>query len=83
MLTEVAIRNAKPGSRERKLADGAGLYLSVLPTGFKGWRWKYRIGGREKRLVIGPYPLISVKRARELRDDARRQLLMGIDPGTA
>ena len=83
MLTEVAIRNAKPGDRERKLADGAGLYLSVLPTGFKGWRWKYRIGGREKRLVIGPYPLISIKRARELRDDARRQLLMGIDPGAA
>ena len=81
MLTEVAIRNAQPGMRERKLADGAGLYLSILPTGFKGWRWKYRIGGREKRLVIGPYPLISIKRARELRDDARRQLLLGIDPG--
>lgn len=83
MLTEVAIRNARPGARERKLADGAGLYLSVLPTGFKGWRWKYRIAGREKRLVLGPYPLISIKRARELRDDARRQLLEGIDPGAA
>ena len=83
MLTEVAIRNAKPGERERKLADGAGLYLSILPTGFKGWRWKYRIGGREKRLVLGPYPLISIRRARELRDDARRQLLIGIDPGAA
>ena len=83
MLTEVAIRNARPGARERKLADGAGLYLSVLPTGFKGWRWKYRVGGREKRLVLGPWPLISIRRARELRDDARRQLLAGIDPGAA
>jgi hypothetical protein len=81
MLTEVAIRNAKPGDRERKLADGHGLYLSILPTGFKGWRWKYRYAGREKRLVIGPYPLISAKQARELRDEARRTLLQGIDPG--
>ena len=54
MLTDIEIRNAKPGPRERKRADAHGLYLSILPTGTKSWRWKYRFAGREKRLVIGP-----------------------------
>lgn len=81
MLTDVACREAKPGARERKLADAHGLYLSVLPSGFKGWRYKYRYGGKEKRLVLGAYPLITLKAARALRDDARRSLAAGIDPG--
>ncbi len=80
MLTDIEIRNAKPGPRERKLADAHGLYLSILPTGTKSWRWKYRFAGREKRLVIGPYPLISIRKARELRDAARATLIGGIDP---
>lgn len=80
MLTDAACREAKPGSKERKLTDAHGLYLSVLPSGFKGWRFKYRYGGKEKRLVFGAYPLISLKLARAKRDDARRSLAAGIDP---
>ena len=83
MLTDVACRKAEPGPKERKLADALGLYLSVLPSGFKSWRWKYRFGGKEKRLVIGPYPLIGLKQARDARDEARAQLVAGIDPGAA
>lgn len=81
MLTDVACRKAEPGPKERKLADALGLYLSVLPSGFKSWRWKYRFGGKEKRLVIGPYPLISLKQARDARDEARAKLVAGINPG--
>lgn len=81
MLTDAACRTAGPSDRERKLADGHGLYLSVLPSGFKSWRWKYRFAGKEKRLVLGPYPLISLKAAREARDLARGKLAAGIDPG--
>lgn len=81
MLTDAACRSAAPGPKERKLFDAHGLYLSVLPSGFKSWRWKYRFAGREKRMVLGSYPLISLRQARELRDAARTQLLAGIDPG--
>lgn len=81
MLTDVAIRNAKPREKRFKLADAHGLYLEVLPTGSKSWRWKYRFAGLEKRLTFGPYPLITIKRARELRDEARAALLGGTDPG--
>lgn len=81
MLTDVAIRKAQPRAKRFKLSDAHGLYLEVLPTGSKSWRWKYRFAGVEKRLTLGPYPLISIKRARELRDEARITLLGGIDPG--
>ncbi|MEO6661343.1 MAG: Arm DNA-binding domain-containing protein [Burkholderiaceae bacterium] len=79
-LTDVTSRNAKPGSKPARLPDGAGLYLEVAPTGGKLWRWKYRFGGKEKRLSVGTYPETSLREARTKRDEARKQLAAGIDP---
>lgn len=56
------------------------MFLLIKPTGTKSWRWKYRIGGKEKQLVIGHYPAISLAEARRQRDAARLQLNQGIDP---
>jgi integrase len=95
-LTDTAIKNAKPGKAQRKLTDEKGLYLLIHPNGSKYWRFKYRIGGREKLLALGVYPdiplasrvkkdetgeLLKIKGARELRDEARELVAQGIDPG--
>ncbi|MBH9537876.1 tyrosine-type recombinase/integrase [Novosphingopyxis sp. YJ-S2-01] len=80
MLTDAQCRKAGPREKAYKLSDGKGLFLFVTPTGFKSWRWKYRFEGKEKQLVIGPYPEFSLKRARELREDANRRRLEGEDP---
>ena len=45
-----------------------------------GWRFKYRLGGREKLLSLRTYPDTSLKLAREKRDQARALLAGGIDP---
>ena len=82
-LTDTAIRAAKPRAKPRKLFDGGGLYLEVSPAGGKWWRWKYRFGGKEKRLSLGVYPDVALKSARERRDAVRQQLATGIDPGQA
>ena len=82
-LTDIAIRNARPGDRLRKLFDGDGLYLSVSTTGHKAWRFKYYFDGKEKHLQFGRYPEITLKIARERRLEARRALEMGKDPGAA
>ncbi|WP_018718296.1 tyrosine-type recombinase/integrase [Arhodomonas aquaeolei] len=79
-LTDTAIRNAKPGDKARKLFDGGGLYLEVAPSGGKWWRLKYRYGGKEKRLSLGVYPDVSLKDARDRRDEARKLLANDIDP---
>lgn len=82
-LTDTAIRSARPQAKAVKLFDGGGLYLEVSPPGGKWWRWKYRFGGKEKRLSLGVYPDVSLKAAREKRDAARQQFAAGIDPGQA
>ncbi len=79
-LTDTAIRNAKPADKTRKLYDERGLYLEVSKNGGKWWRLKYRFNGKEKRLSLGVYPDISLKDARDRRDDARKLLANAIDP---
>ncbi|MFN3819964.1 tyrosine-type recombinase/integrase [Blastomonas sp.] len=80
MLTDNACRQAKPGPKNRKLSDSGGLYLMVLTSGTKSWRWKYSFRGKEKTLSIGLYPEVSLRDARSARDEARRLLLTGGDP---
>ena len=82
-LTDIKIRLAKPREKTFKVFDSGGLYLEVSSTGGKYWRWKYRFGGKEKRLAFGVYPDVTLKTAREKRDDARSELANGTDPGAA
>ena len=82
-LTDLSIRKLNPGPKFQRFFDGGGLYLEVSPAGGKHWRLKYRFGGKEKRLTFGPYPIVSLKEARIKRDDARKMLANGIDPGMA
>ncbi len=80
-LTDKSLRAVKPQTKAFKLFDGGGLYLEISPAGGKWWRWKYRYGGKEKRLSLGVYPATSLKDAREKREAHRRQLAAGSDPG--
>ena len=79
-LTDTAIRHAKPGDKTRKRFDGGGLYREVAPGGGKWWRLKYRYAGKAKRLSLDVYPDVSLKDARERRDEARKRLANDIDP---
>jgi integrase len=79
-LTDRAIRNAKPDDRAVRLFDGGGLYLEIAPSGGKWWRFKYRFGGKEKRLSLGVYPAVPLTAARKRRDAARELLADGLDP---
>ena len=80
-LSDVALRKAKPAEKPLRLFDGGGLYLEVMPTGGKLWRWKYRYAGKEKRLALGSYPDVSLADARERHAEGRKLLAAGIDPG--
>lgn len=79
-LTDTACKNAKPTAKPRKVADGGGLYLEIMPSGSKYWRMKYRFAGKEKRLAFGVYPDVSLANAREQRSQARKVLAVGNDP---
>jgi integrase len=80
-LTVLAIQRAKTATKAYRLYDEKGLYLEISPAGGKLWRLKYRVDGREKRLALGSFPETSLSDARARRDDARRQMQAGADPG--
>lgn len=80
-LTEVGIKAIRPAEKISRHFDSGGLYLEVSPAGGRWWRFKYRIGGKEKRISLGVYPAVSLKSARLARDEARLLIAQGIDPG--
>lgn len=88
-LTDTTCRNSVcPADKARvRLTDSGGLYLEVAPNLSRRWFWKYYFGGKEKRLALGHYTeagsmkvVVSLKVAREVRDDARKLLRTGTDP---
>jgi integrase len=80
-LSDTAIRNAKPQEKQYKLHDEGGLFIIVRPSGGKLWRLKYRYQGKEQQLTVGTYPTIGLKEARARRDDAKKLLAAGANPG--
>lgn len=80
-LNDVAIRALKPQNRSYMVADEKGLCIEVAVSGSKLWRFRYRFAGKPRKLALGPYPEVSLKDARRLRDEARSAVRDGIDPG--
>ncbi len=79
-LTDTAIRRAKAKNKPYKIFDSGGLFLLVNPNGGKWWRFKYRYADKEKLLSLGTYPDVSLKDARERRDQERKKLANSVDP---
>ncbi|HEY3590686.1 MAG TPA: integrase arm-type DNA-binding domain-containing protein [Buttiauxella sp.] len=79
-LNDSKIRSLKPSTRPVKLSDSHGLYLLVNPGGSRIWYLKYRFAGKESRVSLGAYPLISLSEARQKRDEIRKLLAQNINP---
>lgn len=79
-LSDAQCRSAKPAEKQKKLSDGGGLYLLVLPTGGKSWRLGYRFAGKQKAIAFGQYSAVSLADARLKRDAAKKALAAGVDP---
>lgn len=79
-LTDKELKAAKAKSKEYKLFDGGGLYLSITPKGHKWWRLKYRFDSKEKRISLGVYPIITLSEARQKREKLKKLIASNIDP---
>ncbi|MEJ1968483.1 MAG: integrase arm-type DNA-binding domain-containing protein [Rhizomicrobium sp.] len=80
-LTDLACRGTKPKAARWKLSDGGGLQLWIQPSGARYWHLAYRFKGAQRQLAIGPYPSVSLADARLKREEVRKLLREGIDPG--
>jgi integrase len=79
-LSHTAVANAKPKNKVHKLFDGGGLHLLIKPSGYKGWKYDYRIDTARGTYTIGQYPDVSLKLARERHREARECVAKGIHP---
>ena len=76
-LTALSVKAlGKPGRH----GDGDGLYLSVAPSGTKSWVQRIVIHGRRRDLGLGPYPTVSLAKARGIAHDNRSAVAQGRDP---
>ncbi|RFC31109.1 MAG: Integrase [Candidatus Nitrotoga sp. MKT] len=80
-LTEIEVKKTKATDKPQRLTDGRGMFLLIHNNGGKYWRMDYRFNGTRKTLSLGTYPDVSLVKAREDREDARKLLKNGIDPG--
>jgi len=79
-LTDTAVRQAKPAEKDFTLTDGSGLSLFIATNGTKSWHFRFSWHGKQPRMSLGTYPEITLKEARELRDQARALVAKGVDP---
>jgi integrase len=82
MLTESICTKAKAKKNLYRISDNSrnGLCLEITPSGGKYWRLRYRFNAKAKMINLGEYPTVSVKDARDLAVNAKREIENGIDP---
>lgn len=79
-LTDTAVRQAKSADKDFTITDGSGLSLFIATNGTKCWHFRFSWHGKQPRMSLGTYPEITLKEARERRDQARALVAKGIDP---
>ncbi|MGR5487973.1 integrase domain-containing protein [Vibrio alfacsensis] len=81
-LTFTEIKNYKPKEKEQLLSDGGGLTVRVRPNGTKTFYFQYthQVSRRKVKLLIGPFPEVSLLQARKQSLEFRELLTRGQDP---
>ena len=81
-LTDRIIRRVQPQPTPIDVRDGElrGLILTVLPSGKRQWTVRYRARGKQRRLVLGNYPAMSIAKARKAARAEQSQIDRKDDP---
>jgi integrase len=62
------------------VSDGRGLSLDVLPSGKMSWLYRYSSDGERGKVSLGAYPDLTLRKAREKRDELAAQVASGKSP---
>ncbi len=79
-LTDAQIKALKPKAKRYSETDDRGLSLEVYPTGGMAWRYRYRLDGKLEKVALGKYPAVSLKAARQRRDELAVEVAQGKSP---
>ena len=83
-LTATRIDSLKPKEKAYAITDtdGRGLHILIKPNGSKLWEFNFvcPLDGKRKKTSLGLYPDVTLKHARDKRDERRRLVANGINP---
>ena len=79
-LTDAEIKALKPRASRYMVSDGRGLSLDVLPSGKMSWLYRYSVDGTRGKVALGGYPDLTLRKARERRDQLAAQVADGKNP---
>lgn len=79
-FTDTYIKNLKACSVRKDYTDGNGFYVRVFPSGKKVFWFRYKLNKKGKRLTLGEYPGLTLKKAREIYQKAYDIKSKGKDP---
>ena len=64
-LTDLSLKALKPKASSYLKSDGDGLNIKVYPNGRMQWLLRKSSQGKANQIVLGEYPAMSLKQARE------------------
>jgi len=79
-LTDAGIKALKPRAGRYMVSDGRGLSLDILPSGKMSWLYRYSLDGKQEKVSLGGYPDLTLRKAREKRDELAAQVASGKSP---
>jgi integrase len=74
-LSQITLQRKGPGQHH----DGRGLYLQVK-NGGRSWVFRYMRDGKARYMGLGPFPGVTLAKARRKAEEARSLLHDGRDP---
>src|SRR4051812_49207791 len=77
LLTDVAVRKAKPKAKAYRLPDGDNLYLRVAPSGVKSWQLRYTRDGEPQTATLGKLSAMTLAAARAEAEKQRELAARG------
>lgn len=81
-LTDKIVKGLKATDSRYEIRDGDGLAIRISPAGSKTWILFFDHEGKRTKMNLGTYPAVSLKEARILASDQRKQIRSGVNPVT-
>ena len=80
VFTDTMIKSLKPAAAKYIRSEGNGFTIRVMPSGVKTWLYAYALDGKRREMNLGSYPDVTLEKARDKFEDAKKMVKNGIDP---
>lgn len=80
ILKDIQVKTVKAKEKIYYLNDGGGLRLKVDTNESKIWEFRFTLNGKTRKTTFKTYPTVTLKEARNKRDEFQKLINSNIDP---